>query len=97
LRRYATSPKATGSIPKSTCSKYVVKRNFSKRNIESFNDQLKSEPWDKVYSQSDVKSAYCVFFSKFLKYFFNNFPLKKAFSKKGKKSSWITQGIKVPR
>jgi hypothetical protein len=60
----------------STCSKYVVKRIFSKRNIASFSDQLKSEPWDEVYSQSDVNSAYCVFLSKFLKYFLNNFPLK---------------------
>jgi exonuclease III len=49
----------------STCSKYVVKRIFSKRNIANFNDQLKIELWDAVYSQSDVNRAYCVFLSIF--------------------------------
>lgn len=80
----------------STCSKYIVKRIFSRRNIANFNDQLEIELWDEVYSQSDVNSAYCVFLRKF-KYFLHIFPLKKVFSKKGKKSGWITQGIKVSR
>jgi hypothetical protein len=81
----------------STCQKYVEKRIFSKRNIANFKDQLKIELWEEVYLQSDVNSAYNVFLSKFRKYFLYFSPLKKVFSKKGKKSSWITQGIKVSR
>jgi hypothetical protein len=43
----------------STCLKYVEKYFFSKRNIENFKDQLKTELWDEVYLQSDVNSGYC--------------------------------------
>jgi hypothetical protein len=81
----------------STCLKYVVKRFFSKRNILNFKDQLKLESWDEVYLQSDVNSAYCVFLSKFYKYFLHFFPIKIVLNKERGKSNWITEGIKVSR
>jgi hypothetical protein len=78
-------------------SKICGKKVFSKRNIADFKDQLKIDLWEEVYLQSDVNRYYNVFLIKFCKFFLYFFPLKKAFSKKGKKSRWITQGIKVSR
>jgi hypothetical protein len=58
----------------SICAKYVEKRIFSKNNIANLKDQLEIESWDEVYLHSDVNSAYCVFLSKFRKYFLDSFP-----------------------
>jgi hypothetical protein len=70
----------------SICSKYVEKRIFSKQNITNFKDQLEIESWVEVYLHSNANSAYCVFISKFRKYFFwTFFSLKKVISKNGKK------------
>jgi hypothetical protein len=81
----------------SICLKYVEKRTFSKQNIANFKDQLEIESWDEVYLHSNANSAYCVFLSKFCKYFLDFFPLKIVINKNGKKSGWITRGIKVSR
>jgi hypothetical protein len=68
----------------STCLKYVEKeKSFSKINIENYKEQLKTELWVEVYLQSDVNSAYCVFLSKFHKYFLHSFLLKMFSRRKG--------------
>jgi hypothetical protein len=36
-----------------------------------------NEIWDEVYTHSNANSAYCAFLSKFRKYFFDLFQLKK--------------------
>jgi hypothetical protein len=51
-----------------------VRRAFSKRNIEIFNNQLKNEIWEDVYLQTDVNRAYRSLLTKYLKYFVNSFP-----------------------
>jgi hypothetical protein len=65
----------------------TVRRIFSKRNIEIFNDQLKNEIWEDAYLQTDVNRAYRSFSTKYLKYFVNIFPPtpKKISKNKGNK------------
>jgi hypothetical protein len=67
-------------------SENVVKIIFSKRSIDIFNCQLKTELWDGVYLQSDVNRAYSSFLTKYLKYFLHIFPPKQVSDKKGNKS-----------
>jgi hypothetical protein len=78
-------------------SEKVVKRVFLKRSIDIFNCQLKTGLWDDVYQQTDVNRAYSSFLTKYLKHFLHTFPFKQVSNKKGNKSGWITQGIKVSR
>jgi hypothetical protein len=76
----------------SICSKYLEKRIFSKQNITNFKDQLEIESWDEVYLHSNANSAYCVFLSKFHKYFLDLFPLKKVINKYRKNRAGSLEG-----
>jgi hypothetical protein len=80
-----------------TFSINTVKRVLSQRSTDIFNGQLKTELWEVVYLQSDVNTAYGSFITQFLMYFLHIIPQKQVLNKKGKKSAWITQGIKVSR
>jgi hypothetical protein len=60
----------------SICSRYVKKRIFSKQNTTNLKDPLQIESWDEVYLHPNGNSAYCVFLSKFRKFFWT-FPSKK--------------------
>jgi hypothetical protein len=84
-------------VKRPTFLENIVKRVFSKRCIDILNCQLNIELWDDMYLQSDINRAYSSFLTKFLKYFLHIFPLRQVSNKKGNKSGWINQGIKVSR
>lgn len=55
----------------------IIRRVFSKRNIETLKSHLKNELWEDIYLQTEVNRAYSPFLTKFLNYFYKIFPKKK--------------------
>jgi hypothetical protein len=73
-------------------SENTVKRVFSKRSIDIFNDLLKTELWDDVCLHSNVNRYYSSFLTKFLKYFLQIFHLKKYQTKEAINQTGLLKG-----
>jgi hypothetical protein len=56
---------------------YNFKRNINDKNIKKFNDQLRKENWNNLFSSVDADSIANEFMFKICHYFNNAFPIKK--------------------
>jgi hypothetical protein len=54
----------------------VIRRDFSKRNLEIFKSDVQKELWEETYLHNDVNRSYNCFFNKFLYYLYTVFPKK---------------------
>lgn len=55
----------------------VIRRDFSKRNIEILKSDVQKELWEETSLYKDVNGSYSSLFNKFLYYFYKVFPKKK--------------------
>ena len=72
----------------------ILKRCFTAKNKERFNQLLNDVDWSNIYAKNDVHSAYSSFLNVFLEFYHTCFPMKSFKTNYSNKKPWLTDGLK---
>ena len=72
----------------------IFRRDFSRKNVESFNIKLREQNWNRVVTENNTQTAYNLFQEIFNKVFKSSFPYKKVVKCYKNNLPWLSQGLK---
>ena len=78
---------------------YRLTRNYSKKKMDNFNDELQKLRWNNVLNCNDVDKSFDIFWNDFITLFELHFPLKKVKLNKNihKIQNFMTTGLLTSR
>ena len=73
----------------------IYKRDFTKKNVDKFNQLMKDRKWDEVLNEGDTQRAYDLLHTYFTNDFKKCFPYKKVSKQYITRLPWLSEGLKT--